>query len=150
MTRIFRSTAILGAMLVLAWGASLGSGQAGDGIMAELDHNGSVMHMVDLGGCHIEIYYDRPRAGMQRAGVFGGTVLFEGWKNGNRMSGTAYVFRKGCEPAGYNVAGFVRGNAFTLRGAAPIRQKGGCQVLRYSSDSGNANLYFSVISGEIW
>lgn len=72
------------------------------------------------------------------------------------MAGTAYTFRKGCPPAPYAVSGgFVAGatiydhDRIILRGASPVREKNGCALVGYTTDSGNAELIFTLNYGDI-
>ncbi|MBU1175863.1 MAG: hypothetical protein KKH72_10725 [Alphaproteobacteria bacterium] len=109
-----------------------------------MDHNGSSMWFDNLQGT---IYYVTPKSSMQ-ATVSNGTVLFRGapWEMqpGAPLSGTAYTFRKGCQPAPYAVTGLVEADRIVLRGNSPIREKGGCAILGYTSDSPNAVLVFTL------
>ena len=67
--------------------------------------------------------------GDPRAGVSPGTLLFNGWKDGNGYSGTARVFSKHCPgaPLEYQVSGPVAPNQLgvTLYGTRPKTQQ--CQ-----------------------
>lgn len=77
-----------------------------------------------------------------------GTVLFEGKKVGNEIYGTAYVFKRGCQPAGYGVRGLVDPSNQThviLYGSAPVRQRGGCAVVGYNPQSRNSRLEFRYL-----
>ncbi|MDB5530751.1 MAG: hypothetical protein JWR51_3854 [Devosia sp.] len=91
------------------------------------------------------IRYDRVRDGL-RGLIADGTVLFRGepWQPGGAFRGVAYTFRKGCDPASYQVVAGYEGFAelLTLRGEAPVRVEGGCEISRYTVDSGNAILTF--------
>lgn len=120
-----------------------------------IDHNGSLMwHDAQQG----LLYYDRPKASLDGL-ADRGTILFQGepWSfDGDFiMRGTAYTFRKGCAPAPYAVeGGFVGGgpdrlDRIVLRGASPIRQKGGCAILGYTNDSPNAELVFQLNYGDV-
>ena len=97
------------------------------------------------------IYYDKPKASL-RGLVEPGTVLFRGdpWSfdRGTKLNGVAYTFRKGCEPAPYTVSGAVGEDSLVLKGAAPIREKGGCRVLGYNANSSNAILVFTFNYGD--
>ncbi len=107
-------------------------------------HNGSTMQWHSAGQYRRISYYN-PRPGLS---VSPGTVLFEGYRTGNTMSGTAYVFRRGCPPAAYEVSGRINPANQThvvLYGAAPIRQRGSCRVVGYSSNSANARLEFNYL-----
>jgi hypothetical protein len=59
------------------------------------NHNSSTMRLT-LQGDRIMISYDQPRQGMIDEGVRPGTVLFDGRRAGNRISGTSYVFDRHC------------------------------------------------------
>jgi hypothetical protein len=58
-------------------------------------HNDSIMRMTSESD-KLTIFYDQPRRGMIDEGVRPGTILFEGHRNGNRLSGTSYVFDRNC------------------------------------------------------
>ncbi|PXA99238.1 hypothetical protein DMC47_04390 [Nostoc sp. 3335mG] len=107
-----------------------------------LNHNGSVMAVSPAEGI---IRYERVRDGL-RGTIADGTVLFRGepWQPGGAFRGTAYTFRKGCDPAPYDVAASYESHTdvLTLKGEAPVRQQGGCTVTGYTADSGNAVLEF--------
>ena len=104
-------------------------------------HNGSTMVLTESGN-NVTIRYHRPKSSLRRLGVSEGTVLFRGHYSGRGLAGTAYVFRAGCKPAGYSVAGPAVANGIILSGAAPVRRKGSCAVTGYSRNSGNAQLEF--------
>lgn len=107
-----------------------------------VDHNGSIMAVSASEGT---IRYQRVREGL-RGFIADGTILFEGepWQPGGAFGGVAYTFRKGCEPAPYPVVASYQGyeERLTLKGEAPIRAEGGCAVIGYTADSGNAVLEF--------
>lgn len=108
----------------------------------EWNHNGSVMAISPSDGT---ITYASPKQSLAGT-VSPGQVLFEGdaWAPGGPFSGTAYTFRKGCEPAPYAVEATYEGYSeiLTLRGAAPVRERGGCKVVGYDETSANAVLQF--------
>lgn len=111
------------------------------------NHNGSVMLLL-LDGENLSIYYDRPKPGLDRVGIGQGTLLFEGTeKSGGFIEGYARLFRNGCEPAEYAVSGtrYDDDISIELRGAAPVRASGACDVIDYSGESPNARLVFSFI-----
>lgn len=115
--------------------------QAGQSLWS---HNGSTVLWYSNGNYRKVTYYN-PRRGLS---VGPGTVLFEGQRNGNEIYGTAYVFKRGCQPAGYGVRGYVdpsRQTHVVLYGSAPIRQRGGCAVVGYNPQSGNSRLEFNFI-----
>lgn len=98
------------------------------------EHNGSTLQLREEGTLR-SFRYSNPRAELQKAGVDDGTVLFEGKKIGNRFSGTAYRFSKGCGAVGYEVEGTVSPTvgALTLSGRAP-RRNSKCEVVGHFTD----------------
>ena len=108
------------------------------------DHNGSVMEIRDD-----RILYAEPKASL-RGVVKPGTVLVEGKWSGDRFSGTAYAFKKGCPPAPYAVSGAKVERPgqldLVLRGDGPIRK--GCNVVGHSERSPHARLVFEKIMSE--
>ena len=102
-------------------------------------HNGSIVLVDERAG---EIRYDDPRPGM-RGAVRKGTLLFKGtFAAGGPVSGTAYAFKAGCEPAPYAVTGTMKGSDIILRGMAPRRDPDSCAVTGVSASSGHAVLRF--------
>ena len=112
------------------------------------NHNGSSMLVINNDG-NITIQYARPKSSMRRQGVGNGTTLFTGTINGQQLSGVAYVFRRGCAPAAYNVSGtwIVNTGQLILRGAAPRRVRGGCRITGYTNSGSNAYLLFNITGG---
>ncbi len=128
------------AMTVMMAGSTLPA-LAGNSLWS---HNGSTVMWQSSGQQRLVTYYS-PRPGLP---VRPGVVLFEGVRQGNTMYGTAYVFRSGCAPAPYEVSGRIDPDNQTLvvlHGAAPIRERGGCRVIRYSRNSGNSRLVFRYL-----
>lgn len=118
-------------------------------LVSTWDHNGSTMVM-EQRRRQIEIRYEEPSTRMRRLGVRSGELLFEGRVNRrNRLIGEAYVFRRGCQPAGYDVRGRFEPNVgqqdLILRGAAPIRERRGCNVVDYSRNRNAGRLLFTLI-----
>lgn len=101
----------------------------------EFDHNGS---MVLVDHRHGLITYGRPKKSIAGT-IKAGDVLFKAdgpWDqyDANRgIHGTAYVFKKGCEPAPYKVTGGFDGiwQVIILKGLAPVRDKKSCAILGY-------------------
>lgn len=131
--------------------AATGIGFAG--AQAETDqytawHNGSKMTVV-IDGSYAEIRYTRPKRSLRKHGVRNGTVLFSGELRGRNLEGEAKVFRQGCDPETYWVRGRYRSGdrSFTLRGDAPKRERGGCEVVDYTSSGSNARLRFTRSGG---
>ncbi len=83
-------------------------------------HNGSVMRLVADGDIR-RFYYERPRAGIRRRGVVKGELLFEGRREANSYTGTAYIFTKSCGKVAYSVSGSVgpADTTVTMTGDAP-------------------------------
>jgi hypothetical protein len=99
------------------------------------NHNGSVMRVTTQGN-KIVVAYDQPRQGMINEGVRSGTVLFDGRRNGNKLSGTAYVFDRRCGPISYSEDGEVNGERqFLLSGQrVPTQLNADCKVVDYRVD----------------
>jgi hypothetical protein len=99
-------------------------------------HNGSVVHLTAEGASR-RFYYDTPRQGLDVIGVRRGTLLFEGRKEGNRYSGTAYFFSKQCGQRPYAVSGSVASRnsqiTITMSGQAP-RLDANCQQIGVHND----------------
>jgi hypothetical protein len=98
------------------------------------EHNGSTLQLREEGTLR-SFRYSNPRAELKKAGVEDGTVLFEGKKIGDRFSGTAYRFSRGCGAVGYEVKGAVSPSvgALTLSGRAP-RRNSKCEVVGHFTD----------------
>ncbi|RYE77943.1 MAG: hypothetical protein EOP19_22185 [Hyphomicrobiales bacterium] len=94
-------------------------------------HNGSMVLISARGG---RIVYDEPKASIAGT-VRKGMTLFEGRFDGARIAGTAYVFKRGCEPAPYAVTGKMEsnpagfGSRIVLTGAAPKRDPASCAII---------------------
>lgn len=105
------------------------------------DHNGSQMT--------VEYKYDAIRYAFPKNSlkgiidrnqvVFTGRIEYRG-----KAEGTAYVYKKGCDWAEYPISGRYEPSVpgFVLTGKAPIREKGGCKVIGYTTKSPNARLVF--------
>lgn len=98
-------------------------------------HNGSVMRLVATGNKR-SFAYESPRAGLKAAGVKRGDVVFDGVRDGQSYSGTAYIFHKGCDPQGYPVTGEVSADErrVTLIGQKPTVSDR-CRAERYTDDT---------------
>lgn len=93
-------------------------------------HNGSTMVVNERTG---RIVYEEPKSSIAGT-VPKGAILFEGRFDGKRISGTAYVFKKGCEPAPYAVSGRFEdrkgfGSRIVLTGPAPKRDRNSCAII---------------------
>jgi hypothetical protein len=112
---------------------------AGAQEMAPVLHNGSLALITKNDG-HVEIRYETPRPGLP---VVAGTLLFSGKVDGRgSYTGTAYVFKRGCEPAPYAVAGKDSDPGIVLMGVAPRRDPRSCAVIGDASQGKNARLVF--------
>jgi uncharacterized caspase-like protein len=97
-------------------------------------HNGSLMRL-EANDTARRWFYVTPRPGIRNEGVTSGTLLFSGVRQGDTYSGTAHIFRAGCRPFPYSVAGTVSPDqrTVTLRGVAP-RPGPGCRVIGVRDD----------------
>ena len=106
------------------------------------DHNGSAVLLEPVAGT---ISYIRPKPSIAGT-VQLGTILFQGapFHDKGRLTGTAYLFKKGCAPAPYHVEGGYNPTVpgYVLTGVAPIRDKKSCGILGYTASSANARLVF--------
>jgi len=112
---------------------------------ADFDHNGSRMDVDYERGA---ITYRSVKPSL-RGFIKPGFVVFAGEiEKGGAVKGTAYIFRKNCEPAPYAVTGRYEASlpGYVLSGAAPIREKGACRVTGYSIEGGNTRLEFVDLS----
>jgi hypothetical protein len=112
-------------------------------------HNGSEIAQYEIAGSSsgrplYELAYNKPKASI-RSVVRPGAILFRGDLADGRISGTAYAFKDGCEPAPYPVKGRYSNHMYTLTlvGAGPVRK--GCQVVSYSDLSPHSILKFSYL-----
>jgi len=108
------------------------------------NHNGSTMRPLANGATR-RFAYERPRRGLERAGINQCDVVFEGEKQGDSYVGTAYVFSRDCGPIGHPVSGPVTkgGLKVTLYGQAP-RRRDDCSVSGYRDDT----LVFEYVRSE--
>lgn len=107
---------------------------AGCGLGTVWNHNGSLMRLLADGATR-RFAYERPRRGLERAGVGQCDIVFEGEKQGEQYVGTAYVFSRDCGPIGFPVSGRVSkgGLKVTLHGRAP-RRRDDCSIKSYRPD----------------
>lgn len=108
------------------------------------DHNGSAMTVSPSFGT---ILYRDPKKSISGT-VKPGALLFKAaspwdpYDDNAVIKGTAYVFKRGCDPAPYEVSGHQQGwHTLVLKGAAPVREKNGCKVVGYRMN-GNSVLKF--------
>lgn len=124
------------------------AGICGSAFAGQLDiyeHNGSVINWFVVND-EATATYATPKPSLLASGIKEGSVVFNGFEEGNRISGTAYTYRKGCAPAPYEVVGYFSGNNIVLSGPSPVQSKNGCDVIRYTLDSPNAKLVFKYSS----
>ena len=81
------------------------------------DHNGSVMRLSASGNDRWFWYESTPHRWQSPAGVYLGTLLFNGRKSGEWYTGTARVFSNACpsSPAEYYVEGPVLQNPLRVQ-----------------------------------
>lgn len=80
------------------------------------DHNGSVMRLTDSGQNRSLYYETTPHSWQAAAGVYPGTLLFNGRNTGDYYTGTARVFSRYCagDPLQYGVEGPVTRNPLRI------------------------------------
>lgn len=110
------------------------------------DHNGSAMR-IEREGSRVRIVYDAPRPGLREAGVMPGMIVFEGVQTGDKLAGRAFAFKRGCQPAGYDVAGSIAGDRIELNGPGPKRS--GCAVVSLDAGSPHSFLAFNGKAGSV-
>ena len=110
-------------------------------------HNNSVMRFSYIGDLDdFQITYEKPKESLQAAGVENGTVLIEGIRKGDRLTGTANRFSASCRaPLEYAVAGqIIRESRIVLRGRREVYDRNCRPTGRWVTD----NLVFEFISEE--
>lgn len=92
-------------------------------------HNGSVM-VLETKGFSWQLFYEVPRAGIQKAGAERGTLLLDGRAEGGHVSGIAYVFAGRCGSYPYKVAGRMtrEGRRVVVSGQSPKVDPSTCRV----------------------
>lgn len=130
----------LAAMFVMQVGNVHAQTTTSPSLSGTWEHNGSRMKVEQSGMGEVFIYYEEPRAGL-RESISPGTKLLEGRISGGRISGTAYVFKRGCPPAAYPVEGSADEETLTLNGPTPVWR--GCQVVGHRPDGAHSRLQFS-------
>lgn len=107
-----------------------------------LGHNGSTVEMLTRPNHQVEMRYAGVRPGLP---VEEGTVLFRGTiSDRGELAGTAYVFKRGCPAAGYEVSGWQMESRIVLNGAAPSHAPGSCSIAGYNNHGSNARLEFTI------
>jgi hypothetical protein len=115
---------------------------------AFMGHNGSTIQEFSDRD-KVEYRYSNVRTGLPAKPS---DVLFRGTKHASHKSphvaydlqGTAYAFKRGCPPAGYEVRGEQTSTGVILRGAAPRHAADSCAVIGYDSNGANATLLFDI------
>ncbi|WP_158810431.1 hypothetical protein [Beijerinckia sp. L45] len=107
------------------------------------EHNGSTVLVFEKAGV---VLYETPKPQIADT-IKPGDLLFSGHISAKGITrGTAYTFKKGCNPAPYavtgryNFEGFGGRNELVLSGAAPVPDKASCAIKGYSTASPNAHL----------
>jgi hypothetical protein len=112
-------------------------------------HNGSDV-IVESRGESIHIRYEKPRKGLISVGVKEGTLLFSGWRTGDTVKGTAFLFKANCKPVPYDVRGrFDSRFTLVLEGSVPRWDPGSCAVVGYTNASRQSQLVFFEAFGDI-
>jgi hypothetical protein len=135
-------TAVLLSALVLSASAVMATEQpAGAPETDFFDHNGSTIIAQYKYG---NLRYMKVKPSLrglvdQGMAAFSGTLVWRG-----QVSGTAYVFKKGCPFLPYEVKGHYDPSipGYVMTGAYPVRSKKGCDVVSYSDKGANARLVF--------
>ena len=84
--------------------ADVGSAALADSLW---DHNGSIVRLMSDGDSR-NFVYERPKPLLREAGVEQVTVLFDGYRAGNKYVGRAMRFSKNCPtPLPYDVSGWL-------------------------------------------
>lgn len=109
-------------------------------------HGRSQITMTEGAGGRVVMIYNGASPSPRGPTMPRGTVLFDGVRNGDRISGTARTFKDGCAPAPYQVEGRIRlagtgDGEIELAGPAPHRGKG-CNVTGLTTSSPHASLRF--------
>jgi hypothetical protein len=139
-----RTAALLGFWIALAALTAFPASPARGG-ESVWTHNGSLVRWVSSGEDRW-LYYLEPRPGLAAIGVQPGTLLFQGHRIGNILSGTAFVFSENCPPAPYKVEGVIYSETdVRLDGAVPLVDPDSCQVVDYTWNSQNAALRFHFV-----
>ena len=103
----------------------------------DYDHDGSRVRLTERDG-RIVIAFVTPRPG---------AVLFEGRRvNGQEVEGMAWTSDAACGPIDYFVSGALGDGAFTLTGAAPLRDPATCRILDNTWDSPASTLRFVPVA----
>jgi hypothetical protein len=105
-------------------------------------HNGSTVYLVAQGASR-EFHYEQPRVGITNEGARKGTLLFKGVSREGNYQGTAYIFKRGCRPAPYQVSGPILDDSrrVLMRGNAPKLNER-CQVTGHTAN----RLEFTLVS----
>ncbi|EIG61252.1 hypothetical protein [Bradyrhizobium sp. WSM1253] len=90
-----------------------------------LNHNGSIVALTRTPDDRVEIRYIEPRKELK---VPAGALLFRGTARNGKLTGEAFLFRPGCAPLGYPVAGERKDGILLLEGRAPQRSPRSCEV----------------------
>ncbi|KGJ65548.1 hypothetical protein LUI11_32200 [Bradyrhizobium diazoefficiens] len=97
-------------------------------------HNGSIVAL-SATGARRQFHYRTPSADLLEIGVQPRTLLFDGRRDRDKYTGTAYVFSRVCGALPYAVAGPVSPDqrAVTMYGKAPVVDSS-CRVLGHRDD----------------
>ena len=141
------ATIYLAAAVIVALPSSASAEMAGGMFMG---HNGStIQEFSELNSDKVEYRYSSVRAGIpiqEGAVLFRGTKAKRGQHRGIAylLKGTAFVFKRGCPPAAYEVTGEQTNSRVLLKGAAPVHAKDSCKVVSHDAQHKNATLVFDI------
>ena len=109
------------------------------GSLETLEHNKSLVELSHSPSGEVEIRYREPKASLK---VAAGTLLFRGQERAGEVTGSAYLFKSGCEAAEYRVTGRRTDGILVLEGNEPRRDPRSCAVLPASKTPKPSRLEF--------
>lgn len=110
------------------------------GALETLEHNESLVELSHSPSGVVEIRYRQPKPSLK---VDAGTLLFHGQERAGQLTGSAFLFKVGCEPAEYRVTGRRTDGVLALEGDAPRRDPQSCAVMAASKAPKLSRLLFS-------
>jgi hypothetical protein len=76
------------------------------------------------------LYEKIPALAAAAAGISAGATFWQGQRRGSRLEGEAFVYKAGCQPMTYKLAGAANlaDRKLVLEGTRPVFAAGGCQA----------------------
>jgi hypothetical protein len=76
------------------------------------------------------LYEKLPATAAAAAGISAGATFWQGQRRGDRLEGEAFVYKAGCQPMTYKLAGAANlaDRKLVLEGKRPVFAAGGCQA----------------------